>query len=89
MYLVEEGTYVQIHDYRLSDNYFVGNIYYGDQRVNFKMRHTSSPNWNDFYWGWDYYYSKKDNLGSRANSDAGDSGQDKPVRMFGRTVGAQ
>ena len=89
VYLVEEGTYVQIHDYRLSDNYFVGNIYYGDQRVSFKMRHTSSPNWNDFYWGWDYYYSKKDNLGSRANGDAGDSGQDKPVRMFGRTVGAQ
>ena len=53
------------------------------------MRHTSSPNWNDFYWGWDYYYSKKNNVGARANSDAGDNGQDKPVRMFGRTVGAQ
>ncbi len=82
VYFVEEGAYIDIHNYTLSDNYFTGVIYDGDQRVNFRLRHTSSPNWNDYYYGWDYY-------AKQGKADTRGSGQtDKPVRMFGRNVTA-
>ncbi len=80
VYFVEEDAYIAIHDYSLSDNYFTGIIYDGDQRVNFRLRHTSSPNWNDFDYGWGYYYAKPGSADTRAGEKI-----DKPVRMFGRT----
>ena len=79
--LIEEGTYVQIYDYSLSDNYFVGTIYYGDQRVNFRLRHTSSPNWNGYDYGWGYYdYAKSSTIDADTRST---ENIEKPVRMFG------
>lgn len=57
IYLVEEGATVQIGDYRLDDGNFYGTIYYGDTRVSFDLVHTSSPNWNNYNYGYDYWYS--------------------------------
>ena len=56
VYFVEEGTTLWIENYRLDDGYFEGTIYNGESRVDFQLRHTSSPNWNDYYYGWDGYY---------------------------------
>lgn len=57
VYFVEENTTLWIENYRLDDAYFDGTIFDGETRVDFQLRHTSSPNWNNFqYWGWDDYY---------------------------------
>ena len=78
IYLIEEGTRVQIYDYHLSDNYFVGTIYYGDQRVNFRLRHTSSPNWYDYDFG--YGYAKKGSVDEATRST--EQNEMKPVRII-------
>ena len=79
VYFVEEGTTVWIEDYRLNDNYFTGTIYDGESRVEFSLRHTSSPNWNDYYYGWDdyYYYSKSVDM-----TRAADGKEKAPKRIF-------
>lgn len=70
IFLIEEGTTVQIANYHLSDGYFMGTIYYGDDRVDFKLRHTSSPNWGGYYYGYDSYYgAKKNTYMTRGKSD--------------------
>ncbi|MGI6244118.1 MAG: hepatitis A virus cellular receptor 1 [Prevotella sp.] len=70
VFLVEEGTTVRITDYHLSDGYFVGTIYYGDDRVDFRLRHTSSPNWGGYEYGFGFYYNAKKNTGvTRGTSD--------------------
>lgn len=80
VYLIEEGTRVQIYDYHLSDNYFVGTIYYGDQRVNFRLRHTSSPNWYDYDYGLGYDYAKKGSVDEATRST--EKNEVKPVRII-------
>lgn len=87
VYFVEEGTSLEIRNYRLSNGYFEGTIYYYDnQTVNFSLRQVSSPNWNSYTdWGYDdddYYYdgyAKKNVIGTRAQADS----TAKPVRHFG------
>lgn len=79
VYFIEDDAFVSIHDYSLDDNYFTGVIYYGDNRTSFRLRHTSSPNWNDYYYGWDYY-AKPGTIDTRVGETPA-----KPVRMFGRT----
>lgn len=59
--LIEEGTSVQIANYRLDDGYFEGTIFYGEDRVDFRLMHTSSPNWGDYRYGFDFYYNAKKN----------------------------
>lgn len=89
VYFVEEGTSLQIRDYRLYNGYFESTIYYDNQTVNFSLKQVSSPNWNNFTdWGYDYYgdyydggYAKKNVAGTRAN----DNSTAKPVRHFGKT----
>lgn len=74
VYFREEGTTLWIEDYRLSDNYFTGTIYDGESRVDFRLTHTASPNWNDYYWGydgWGYgYYSKESPMTRATDADA-------------------
>lgn len=87
VYFVEEGTSVQIRDYRLYRGRFEGTIYYGNQTVDFSLVQVSSPNWNSYTdWGYDYYgdyyggYAKKNVAGTRAGEDS----TAKPVRHFGK-----
>lgn len=83
IYLVEEGTYIQIYNYTLSDNYFVGTIYYGDQMVDFRLRHTSSPNWGSFEYGYyDDYYAKQGTVDGTTRGS--EEKYVKPQRRFGR-----
>ena len=76
VHFVEENSDIQIHDYSLSGSYFTGRIYMGSKFVDFRLRHTSSPNWNEFGWGYDYwddyyydYWSKGDIMKAPANKN--------------------
>ena len=66
VYFREEGATLWIEHYSLTDNYFSGTIYDGESRVDFRLRHVDSPNWNNYYYGWDYYddyyYAKPNGL---------------------------
>lgn len=77
----EEGSYVEIYDYRLSDNYFTGTIYDNGNYVDFRLTHVSSPNWNDYEWGWDYWYGAKQNARMKSKGVMPANGE-KPVRKF-------
>ncbi len=88
VYFKEEGTSLEIRNYRLYRGLFEGTIYYDDQIVNFSLRQVSSPNWNSYTdWGYDYDddyyyggYAKKNVAGTRAQADS----TAKPVRHFGK-----
>lgn len=57
--LVEDDIEFQITDYRLSNNVFRGELIGSDGSFGrFSLRHVSSPNWNNYYWGDNYYYTK-------------------------------
>jgi len=75
----EEGSYIEIHDYSLSDRYFNGTIYDGGNYVDFRLTHVSSPNWNDYYWGFDdYWYGAKEHNPMKIKGKA--DNKEKPVR---------
>lgn len=87
VHFYEENSDVVIYDYRLSDGFFDGAIYYGNTRVDFSLQHTSSPNWGSYYWygddgwydGWDYYgYAKQGTITTRASKDS----VEQPKRFF-------
>lgn len=89
VYFVEEGTTLWIDNFRLSDNYFSGVIHDGDTRVDFRLQHMSSPNWDNYYWGyddWDYYYYSKENKTTRATHADSTWTQDGNVQMPHRFV---
>lgn len=84
IYFEEDDYEVIIYDYELSDSYFDGYIYtYDRKRVHFRLNKTSSPNWNRYHYGWDYwyddYYAKQSGFeGTRASS----ADVEKPQRVF-------
>lgn len=83
IYLVEEGVEVWIENYHLTDGYFTGTIYDGDNRVDFRLRHTSSPNWGDYHYGFSYYgFAKQNTYVTRGVSD--DNAVKIPHRIIGK-----
>ena len=78
----EDNYDIEIRDYHLNDNHFVGNIYTEDGKIiEFNFIHISSPNWDrddyeyngyghygyDYGYGYDYYgYGAKGAPGSEA-----------------------
>lgn len=86
VYFVEERVTIYIEDYRLSDNVFSGVIHDGDNYVEFSLYHTASPNWDNYYYGWnDYYYYAKSTDMTRANNVSDSSENMKvgaPKRFF-------
>jgi len=90
VYFVEEGTTLWIDNYRLNDSYFEGYIRDGESGVEFSLRHIDSPNWNDYYWGYDdyyyddyyyddYYYAKKSIIDAEESESATDNNNEKKV----------
>ncbi|MBQ3752096.1 MAG: hypothetical protein II864_00955 [Prevotella sp.] len=79
VYFIEEGTELEIHDYRLSDNRFTGYIAEHGNDVEFSLYHVSSPNWNSYRWGYDAWYD--DYYWSRETRGLA---ADKPVRRIGK-----
>lgn len=84
VYFEEDDYYVTIYNYSLSDRYFEGYIYtYDKKKVHFNLVKTSSPNWNNYHYGWEYwgydYYAKQSGFeGTRASS----ADVEKPQRVF-------
>lgn len=69
IYFVEEDISMEIWDYSLDMDYFEGSLRDGDSMVDFSLYHTSSPNWNNYRWGYDswyddYYYSRTRSAGT-------------------------
>lgn len=60
IHLLEDDEYVEIFNYALNDSFFTGDVRYAGESRHFKLRHTSSPNWNDYYYGNDGYYGGYD-----------------------------
>lgn len=53
---LEEGSEIEIYDYYLDDGYFCGYIYADNgNKVQFRLRKTSSPDWDDYHYGWSYW----------------------------------
>lgn len=64
IYLVEDNVEMDIRNYRLDGKYFRGEVFASDGSWReFHLVHTSSPNWNNYHYGLDYwerrYYSKQ------------------------------
>jgi hypothetical protein len=55
---IEEGTSIQISDYRLDDNRFSGYIYDHGNKVVFYLHHVSRPNYTGYHWGYDSWRSR-------------------------------
>ncbi len=85
VYFEEDDYEVTIYDYSLSDNHFVGYIYtYDHKKVRFELVKTSSPNWNSYHYGWeywdDYYYGKQN--GFVDETRATPNSVERPKRLF-------
>lgn len=81
VHFIEENSNIEIYDYRLSDNYFTGYIYDGYNEVEFRLTHVSSPNWNNFGWGWDYWYDAKPGY-APMKTKATNGNNDRPIRRI-------
>ena len=56
IHFVEENSNIEIGNYRLDDDYFTGVIYLDGRSARFSLKHTSSPNWNNYVFGYDGFY---------------------------------
>lgn len=63
VYFEEDKYEIQITNYRLNDDHFMGRFYTDTGEAwNFDLVHTSSPNWGSYRYGyWDYYYAPAQN----------------------------
>ena len=77
IYFREEGTSIEIWDYRLTNHHFTGVIRDGSNHVEFDLTHTSSRNWDDYYY-YDSYYAPQRSI----SKDGTAAVQDRPVRSF-------
>ena len=57
IHFIEENSNVVIDDYRLTDDWLTGYASTsGGNRVRIRLYHTSSPNWDDYDYGYNRYY---------------------------------
>jgi hypothetical protein len=76
---IEEGTSIQISDYRLDDNRFSGYIYDHGNKVAFYLYNVSRPNYTGYHWGYDNLSHFNSNSRGAADSQ---STNKKPVRVI-------
>lgn len=74
IHFVQDNYDIEIHDYRLYDDHFVGTIYTKDSDVDFSLYRTRDYDWDGFEYG--YYYGKE----TRAGNDT--TAIEAPRRMF-------
>ena len=57
VHFIEDNTWLEIRNYSLDYDYFVGTIYDQGTWADFKLYHVASPNWGSYdYYGYDDYY---------------------------------
>ena len=78
VYFREDNLYMYFSQYSLSDKHFRGVIYDDPSgtHYSFDLTHISSPNWNDYSWGWHWNYAPSVNGKAPAQSD------EKPQRIL-------
>lgn len=77
IYLIDDDTVMRIRDYDLNDNRFYGEVYATDGSWRqFSLRHISSPNWNQYDWGYNRYYAPS------ADGKAPAQSAERPVRII-------
>ena len=86
VHFVEEGTSLEIRDYRLDYDRFYGTIYDGDNTVDFELYNTSRRYYDNYRWGYDSWY---DNYWARTRTAGDDSTKvtEKPKRMINPNLG--
>lgn len=81
IYLIEDDIEFTIRHYNLTDGYFNGELYGSDGSLGkFRLRHVSSPNWNNYNWGWSSsypYYAP----GANGNKPASAETPERPIRI--------
>lgn len=83
IYFVEDDYKVEIYDYKLSSRYFDGYVItYDDRRVNFHLARTSSPDWNQYHYGWDYWRGNNAKQGGYEGTHASSTDANKPLRIL-------
>lgn len=61
IYFVEDDYTIYIDNYRLSDSHFTGRVYWNKSTdFTFDLVHTSSPRWDHYHYGYNYYAPGKD-----------------------------
>ena len=85
IYFREEGTRIEIRDYRLNNHRFVGTIYDNGNFVDFELYNVSRPNsyWDDYRWGYDSWY---DYYSYWARTRSGDADSTKVIEKPKRVV---
>lgn len=85
VHFIEDNDRIEIRDFRLSHNRFVGNIYDGDQLVEFDLYNVSRPYdyWDGYNWGYDYWYDSYYGYWARTRGAGNDSiTVEKPKRVI-------
>lgn len=84
IYSIEDNSYFYIYDYSLSGGRFRGwmDSDYNDP-MQFNLYKTSSSGWDDYEWGWDYWYDSYYNDYPYPYSRSGAAEAAKPVRKIG------
>ena len=84
VYFVEDGDRIEIRDYRLNRNRFVGTIYEGGQFVDFDLYNVRRPYdyWDDYRWGYDYWYNDYYYASTRAGNADSTQILEKPKRVI-------
>ena len=83
VYFVEDDYNVTIYDYRLTNNYFDGYIYtYDDKEVEFHLTKTSSPDWNQYHYGWDYWRGNNAKQSGYEGAHTSSTDTNKPQRIL-------
>ena len=83
VYFIEDGDRIEIHDYRLSHNRFVGTIYDAGNVVDFDLYCVNRPSnyWDNYNWGYGYWYNDYYARTRSANNDS-TSILEKPKRVI-------
>ena len=84
IHFVEDNSDLEIRNYRLDNNYFIGSIYDQGTIADFRLHHISSPNWGGFdYYGYDYedyYWANQPSFDTQDGKARGPIKLERPMR---------
>ena len=85
IYFREEGTRIEIRNYRLNNDNFVGTMYDSGKLVDFELYNVYHPfsYWDDYRWGYDSWYNYYSYLArTRTSIDETNKEKNIPIRLI-------
>lgn len=70
---LEDDYRIEIRDFDIDRHHFSGYVFYEGEERHFDLEHTSSPNWNEYHYGWDNNYGNRPSWYSNRRDAAGES----------------